>query len=359
MLWYQDTSPLCLSGHEPVCTGVHPYFWVGCVYFAVSVCWPHLKLLLLHVCFYAPMRTARRRNALYWLTFGGKYTLMDALSMVVLLGLYRIQIPIRFSDAFALLGGECKPICEALTNSTGDCTHACAAIEQATNHARLPKGTIDAQLAMEGLVAMVCFCCAVLLSILASVVVDSLEESQRLEHAQAQRRKSATAGAIDAAYAADDRIALKLGDAVGTTDVAAAEETDAAAHERRLRIAASFFGDANKLLASGVRGPTPSRGGSPIGSPLNSRLRGGSPNSHLTPNHTSHEPCVNSRLRLRGRTCCSNLHERRRRRRSSRSTDAGATAASTVGAFEPMGRDAVWQPISGCSSSKRPSRCVP
>jgi len=285
MLWYQDTSPLCLSGHEPVCTGVHPYFWVGCVFFAVSVCWPHLKLLLLHVCFYAPMRTARRRNALYWLTFGGKYTLMDALSMVVLLGLYRIQIPIRFSDAFALLGGECKPICEALTNSTGDCTHACAAIEQATNHARLPKGTIDAQLAMEGLVAMVCFCCAVLLSILASVVVDSLEESQRLEHAQAKRRKSATAGAIDAACAPDDRIALTLGDAVDTNGVAAAEETDAAAHERRLRIAASFFEDANKLLASGVRGPTPSRGGSPIGStigsPLNSRLRGGSPNSHL------------------------------------------------------------------------------
>ena len=70
MLWYQDTSPLCLSGHEPVCTGVHPYFWVGSVYFALSVCWPHLKLLLLHGCFYAPMRTARRRNALYWLTFG-------------------------------------------------------------------------------------------------------------------------------------------------------------------------------------------------------------------------------------------------------------------------------------------------
>ena len=67
-------------GTESCCTGHHPYHMTAIVYFAANFLWPHLKLLAVCTCFYMKLTSRRKRTVLYWLTFFGKWTLMDALS---------------------------------------------------------------------------------------------------------------------------------------------------------------------------------------------------------------------------------------------------------------------------------------
>jgi hypothetical protein len=80
-LWWQDASPLCQRGDEPTCTHRYPGRAASAVLVVFSFIWPHLKLLLLHVFFYAPLTPLARRNGNYWLAFFGKWTLADVLVM--------------------------------------------------------------------------------------------------------------------------------------------------------------------------------------------------------------------------------------------------------------------------------------
>eukprot|EP00967_Tisochrysis_lutea_P116242 scaffold187018_cov31-Tisochrysis_lutea.AAC.1 len=80
-LWGQDASPLCQRGDEPTCTHQYPGRPASAVLVVFSFIWPHVKLLLLHLFFYAPLTPLLRRNGNYWLAFFGKWTLADVLVM--------------------------------------------------------------------------------------------------------------------------------------------------------------------------------------------------------------------------------------------------------------------------------------
>ncbi|KAL1503272.1 hypothetical protein AB1Y20_011327 [Prymnesium parvum] len=192
MLWWQDESPTCLSGAEPWCVGTYPYRVAGAAYFFTCLIWPHLKLLLLHLAFYLPLRAATRRNVCFWLALFGKWTLMDCLSMFVILGLYHIRIPIPLATAYGALDHHCLPLC-AMLNGTA-CGRVCDDVSRAAHHLSLPSGEVHASLTMSGQAAMTCYRLAALLSISSSALVEFVDERRR---PAAERREALLAPPAD------------------------------------------------------------------------------------------------------------------------------------------------------------------
>ena len=152
-----------------------------------SFVWPHVKLVLLHLAYYAPVRPSRRRNLSYWLAFGGKWTLCDVIVMCVLMALVNLRADLQLLALWHELEPGFLTGCAALcVNATGggDCAAACAALDSAIdkavlNPADVPAASVDARLELRGEPAMYLFCVAVLLSISASVVVEHLDDRQR------------------------------------------------------------------------------------------------------------------------------------------------------------------------------------
>ena len=152
-----------------------------------SFVWPHVKLVLLHLAYYAPVRPSRRRNLSYWLAFGGKWTLCDVIVMCVLMALVNLRADLQLLALWhelepGFLNG-CAALCANATGG-GDCAAACAALDSAIdkavlNPADVPAASVDARLELRGEPAMYLFCVAVLLSISASVVVEHLDDRQR------------------------------------------------------------------------------------------------------------------------------------------------------------------------------------
>lgn len=73
-----------------------------------SAIWPHLKLLLLHLYYYAPVPSRPRTSAIYWLDTIGKMSLADVCATVMLFLILDIQTTVDVgklaSDASSLLG---------------------------------------------------------------------------------------------------------------------------------------------------------------------------------------------------------------------------------------------------------------
>ena len=59
---------------------------VAAVIVVWSLIWPHVKLLMLHVAYYAPLAWRRRERITYLLAFFGKWSFTDALTMIVVVG---------------------------------------------------------------------------------------------------------------------------------------------------------------------------------------------------------------------------------------------------------------------------------
>eukprot|EP00310_Coccolithus_braarudii_P023867 CAMPEP_0183356978 /NCGR_PEP_ID=MMETSP0164_2-20130417/45306_1 /TAXON_ID=221442 /ORGANISM="Coccolithus pelagicus ssp braarudi, Strain PLY182g" /LENGTH=138 /DNA_ID=CAMNT_0025530509 /DNA_START=147 /DNA_END=559 /DNA_ORIENTATION=+ len=87
------------------------------VIFLASFIWPHLKLLLVHVCYYATLSHRTRRNGNYWLAFFGKWTLADVLVMCVLIGLFNLTVQMSIPQLYARLKPESFALCETLCDS--------------------------------------------------------------------------------------------------------------------------------------------------------------------------------------------------------------------------------------------------
>ena len=66
---------------HPDGTKDHPGRLPAALIFIFSFMWPHVKLILLHTFYYLPKQPGPRRNALYWFSFFGKWSLADVLVM--------------------------------------------------------------------------------------------------------------------------------------------------------------------------------------------------------------------------------------------------------------------------------------
>ena len=191
-LWERDLGPTCLLGTEASCTGEHPGRTGAVALFAFSFLWPHVKLLLLHLVFYARMATRSLRNAGFWLAALGKWTLLDVLVMSVIVSLDQISLvstlPAIWEDLHnATLLQVCDSVCLNQTGGHppgGSCGRWCASaygiLDSAVNsHTQLASSHVTVALPLTVQRCMYCFCVAVTLSVTCSVVVDALEDRTR------------------------------------------------------------------------------------------------------------------------------------------------------------------------------------
>ena len=184
-LWDQDASPM---GFAP--QGIYPGRPAAGTLFFFSFVWPHVKLALMHIFFYLPLHPRRRRNANYWLSLFGKWTLADALVMTVVIGLFDLDVDMSFiklwrelasnGDAAKLCGLACSRLLNVSANST-ECVRGCREIdgligEIVFSESSLPSSDISLGLRIVGLAAMYCFCAAVVVSLSTGVAIEVLEE---------------------------------------------------------------------------------------------------------------------------------------------------------------------------------------
>ena len=84
------------EGPKDATTGAatHPGRTAAALIFLFSFAWPHLKLLLLQLAFFAPLSSRARRNANFWLAFFGKWSLTDVIVMCVIIALFTVVYPL-------------------------------------------------------------------------------------------------------------------------------------------------------------------------------------------------------------------------------------------------------------------------
>ena len=131
-MWTQDRNLAggCRSNHlnhtlvdHGGCTGDYPGRPAAVFLFGFSFLWPHVKLLALHVCFYLPLRPTFRRNANFWLSFLGKWTLTDVLVCCALLGLLDIYDERTIAQLWSQATDAAPQLCDALCANRTDADH--------------------------------------------------------------------------------------------------------------------------------------------------------------------------------------------------------------------------------------------
>jgi len=196
------------------CIADHPGATAAMVLFAFSFVWPHLKLLLLHIFYYAHLSPGLRRNALYWFAFFGKWSLADVLVMAVIIGLFNLHIDMSFVDVWENLkehnwNKTCTTFCmdpftKQFNHSSPDllaeCIEGCGSIEAVADRiltpTLIPESSLFLMLRLKGLGAVYAFCIAVLLSLSTGAWVDHLDDllleelrDERLHEVSEERRR--------------------------------------------------------------------------------------------------------------------------------------------------------------------------
>ena len=222
-LWLQDASPICQLGTEPECTGRYPGRVAAGVLFAASFVWPHVKLLLLHIAYYARLRPAFRRNLNYWLAFFGKWTLIDVLVMCTLIALVdlhdALSLELLWQRVTPDFDHACVAACEGRNNTLAaplppgsalaladaahiGCNATCAGIARAVDaalDADLAGSSLSVAFRMRGLLCMYAFCIAVVISLSTSVLVEYLDDDARAKDERRGASPSAGPRAIRSA----------------------------------------------------------------------------------------------------------------------------------------------------------------
>ena len=196
------------------CIADHPGATAAMLLFAFSFVWPHLKLLLLHVFYYAHLSPGLRRNALYWFAFFGKWSLADVLVMAVIIGLFNLHIDMSFVDVWENLkehdwNQTCVTFCmdpfaRQFNHSSPDilteCIEGCGSIEAVADRiltpTLIPESSLFLMLRLKGLGAVYAFCIAVLLSLSTGAWVDHLDDllleelrDERLHEVSEEKRR--------------------------------------------------------------------------------------------------------------------------------------------------------------------------
>jgi len=214
---YRD-PPNCNYWHSKQtgekCIADHPGGTAAMVLFAFSFVWPHLKLLLLHIFYYAHLSPGLRRNGLYWFAFFGKWSLADVLVMAVIIGLFNLHIDMSFVDVWENLkehdwNKTCTAFCmdpyvNRFNHSSPDllaeCIEGCGSIEAVADRilspTLIPESSLFLMLRLKGLGAVYAFCIAVLLSLSTGAWVDHIDDllleelrDERLHEVSEERRR--------------------------------------------------------------------------------------------------------------------------------------------------------------------------
>ncbi|CAM9395315.1 unnamed protein product, partial [Heterosigma akashiwo] len=78
--------------------------------------WPHLKLLLLHVCWVMPARAAPRKRALQILRALGKWSFSDVFVVIFLLGVLHLDLPLSPPAVLAGLAAQLPVAVDSIAN---------------------------------------------------------------------------------------------------------------------------------------------------------------------------------------------------------------------------------------------------
>jgi len=186
--WNTDADPYCATGSEPTCTGEYPLRAMVIYLIALSLVWPHLKLLLLHACLYVPMHRRTRRNTSFWAAVFGRFSLADVFFFIVLMGIMRFTGSNGIADTVHAANGTiahvCVNVCNSrLGNATGstasDCEAICALVTDTASSVDPAhfSGDLQYTLSMQTKYATYYFAFATVVSILAGCLIDHLEAS--------------------------------------------------------------------------------------------------------------------------------------------------------------------------------------
>lgn len=86
---------------------------VAAVIVVWSLIWPHVKLLMLHIAYYAPLAWRRRERITYLLAFFGKWSFTDALTMIVVVALFNVNVNLPFPVLAHEIDNLCPALCVA------------------------------------------------------------------------------------------------------------------------------------------------------------------------------------------------------------------------------------------------------
>uniref|UniRef100_A0A7R9VHE8 Paraquat-inducible protein A n=1 Tax=Pseudictyota dubia TaxID=2749911 RepID=A0A7R9VHE8_9STRA len=185
-----------------------------------SGAWPHVKLLLLHLNFWAPRRAKARTGALYWLSGFGKWSLADVLVVCVMIAIVHLDWDVDpgairdgVSRDLPLLVNIAKKLytpssaCDALLHEPCSqhtnpkcwlCVHTLSIMMDHPDWAQgagrdilqgfETKGGGQASLRIAGMKGIYVFCAAATLSLLIGVLVDWLDHKAR--HHRAEQRRN-------------------------------------------------------------------------------------------------------------------------------------------------------------------------
>eukprot|EP00567_Pseudictyota_dubia_P001255 CAMPEP_0197465672 /NCGR_PEP_ID=MMETSP1175-20131217/64656_1 /TAXON_ID=1003142 /ORGANISM="Triceratium dubium, Strain CCMP147" /LENGTH=1091 /DNA_ID=CAMNT_0043001691 /DNA_START=386 /DNA_END=3662 /DNA_ORIENTATION=+ len=185
-----------------------------------SGAWPHVKLLLLHLNFWAPRRAKARTGALYWLSGFGKWSLADVLVVCVMIAIVHLDWDVDpgairdgVSRDLPLLVNIAKKLytpssaCDALLHEPCSqhtnpkcwlCVHTLSIMMDHPDWAQgagrdilqgfETKGGGQASLRIAGMKGIYVFCAAATLSLLIGVLVDWLDHKAR--HYKAEQRRN-------------------------------------------------------------------------------------------------------------------------------------------------------------------------
>jgi hypothetical protein len=154
---------------------VYPGRPAAALLFFWSFLWPHVKLLLLHLFFYLPLKPGLRRNGNYWLAFFGKWSLTDVLVMACVLALFNLDVDMSLVSFWAHLEPGFPQLCDAVcltsynasianidfgnrsqplpaSNCSTGCMLARTTLHKEVTPQELPQSDLHVNLKMEGLV---------------------------------------------------------------------------------------------------------------------------------------------------------------------------------------------------------------
>ena len=238
-LWNERTGLGCGDLDLDKC--IYPGRPAAGTLFGWSFVWPHVKLVLLQILFYLPFHAPFRRNCLYWTAFFGKWSLADVLVMAAVLGILDLRVDKGLVELWDGISPHFLPLCDVvclegffpaangsflnvsfidfrngsaplpLSNCSVACSAAKATLSLGITDGTLPASRLEATLRVEGLSAMYAFCIAVILSLITSTYVDTLDDRLR----DGRRKASQRGGSVTSTLS----IVLPLPTSVAPTDV--------------------------------------------------------------------------------------------------------------------------------------------
>jgi hypothetical protein len=142
--WTQDQNLNCTPSDPNArsCTGQYPGRPIAVLLFTFALLWPHVRLLGVHIAFYLPLTSARRRRIHHALANTGKLAFAGVTFCTGLIRLFTFKATSSFVDLWGDVGGGVIGACERVcAQYNGTLPLNCAARESRARD-RAPAGVL-------------------------------------------------------------------------------------------------------------------------------------------------------------------------------------------------------------------------